>query len=131
MKKLLFLSLLVSTIFAADSMQVFKPATTTCPPEWLEEMKKITDEVDVISMMNVRNLKRRVGVPRELQSCNTSILKDYIFEGNVPAPAIKEFFKDIPEKSIGLAMPANQNEKEIKTVYVIFEDKSYKEFGKF
>jgi hypothetical protein len=66
-----------------------------------------------------------------MQSCNTSFLNDYIFEGNVPASAIKDFFKDIPKYATGLSLPAYENDKELKTVFIIFEDKTYKEFGKY
>ncbi|WP_419766014.1 MAG: DUF411 domain-containing protein [Arcobacter sp.] len=101
MRYLVFLCVLVGAIFANDSkMQIFKPATSTCPPAWLEEMKELTGDVDVLSMVNVRGLKRQIGIPRELQSCNTSILNDYVFEGNVPSSAIKDFFKDIPKSAI-------------------------------
>lgn len=132
MKNIVFLCALVSAIFANDSkMQIFKPASSTCPPAWLEEMKSITAKLDVVSMVNVRGLKRQIGVPRELQSCNTSILNDYVFEGNVPSAAIKDFLKNTPKNSIGLAMPANQNDEKIKTVFVMFEDRSFKEFGKY
>jgi hypothetical protein len=79
----------------------------------------------------VKNLKRQIGIPQEIQSCNTSILNDYVFEGNVPSLAIKDFFKDIPKNSIGLSLPAYENEKELKQVFIIYEDKTYKEFGKY
>lgn len=133
MKRIVFLALFFSSLFADEfNMQVFKPVTSTCPPAWLDDMKTLTkDNVDIVSMVNVSGLKYKIGVPRELQSCNTSILNDYVFEGNVPASAIKEFFENMPKDSFGLAMPANQNDKEIKTVFVMYDDGSFKEFGKY
>ena len=44
---------------------------------------------------------------------------------------IKDFFKEIPKNAIGLSLPSYENDKELKTVYVIYEDKTYKEFGKY
>ncbi|WP_428027165.1 DUF411 domain-containing protein [Arcobacter sp.] len=132
MKKYLFILLIISSLFAQNTkMQIFKPVTGTCPQDWLEEMTKEVDDVDIVTLMNMKNLKKEIGIPKEIQSCNTSILDDYIFEGNVPARAIKDFFKSKPKNSIGLSLPAYENEKNPKTVYVIFEDKSYKEFGKY
>lgn len=133
MKKLLLLTTTALMLFANEiEMQVYKPVTSTCPKSWLTDMEKMTDDkVKVVSMMNVRGFKHQIGVPREMQSCNTSIYKEYIIEGNVPAKAIKDFFKDIPKNALGLALPVKENDKEIKTVYVIFDDKTYKEFGKY
>lgn len=127
----LILALSISLFAQNQKMQIYKPVTSSCPQSWLDEMQKNVDEVQIVSLMDVKNLKREVGVPKEIQSCNTSILDDYIFEGNVPALAIKDFFKDIPKNAIGLSLPAYENDKEEKTVFVIFEDKTYKEFGKY
>lgn len=127
----LFLALSISLFAQNQKMQIYKPVTSSCPQSWLDEMQKNVNEVQIVSLMDVKNLKREVGVPKEIQSCNTSILDDYIFEGNVPALAIKDFFKDIPKNAIGLSLPAYENDKEEKTVFIIFEDKTYKEFGKY
>lgn len=127
-----FLLFLVIVSFANENkMQVFKPLTSTCPPSWYDDMKKVANEVEVITLRNVRNIKRDMGIPRQIQSCNTSFYKDFVFEGNVPVLAIKEFLKNKPKNAIGLALPAYENNKNPKKVFVIFEDKTYKEFGKF
>jgi hypothetical protein len=132
MKKCSLILALSLSLFAQNQkMQIYKPVTSSCPQSWLDEMQKNVDNVQIVSLIDVKNLKREVGVPKEIQSCNTSILDDYIFEGNVPALAIKDFFKDIPKNAIGLSLPAYENDKEEKTVFIIFEDKTYKEFGKY
>lgn len=132
MKKLIFLIFVTVSLFAnKGEMQIFQPYTSTCPKAWLDEMKTIAKSVDIIVVKSNKGIKRDVGVPHEIQSCNTSFLNDYVFEGNVPLKAIKEFFSSTPEDALGLAMPASQNDKNIKTVYVFFEDEKYEEFGKY
>ena len=129
----IILSAFLSLVLYADTqtIQVFKPITSTCPQSWLDDIQKDVGEVKIVSMIDVKNLKRQIGIPQEIQSCNTSILNDYVFEGNVPSLAIKDFFKNIPKNSIGLSLPAYENEKELKQVFIIYEDKTYKEFGKY
>ena len=102
-KRIVFLLLfLVSLSYAnEDKMQVFKPLTSTCPVSWYEDMKKVAKDVEVITLRSVRNIKRDVGVPRQIQSCNTSFYKNFVFEGNVPVLAIKEFLKSKPKNAIG------------------------------
>ncbi|MDZ7817098.1 MAG: DUF411 domain-containing protein [Aliarcobacter sp.] len=114
-----------------QTIQIFKPITSTCPQSWLDDIKKEVGEAKIVSLMDVKNLKRQIGIPKEIQSCNTSILNDYVFEGNVPTLAIKDFFKNIPKNAIGLSLPAYENDKELKQVFIIYEDKTYKEFGKY
>ncbi|MBU0924784.1 hypothetical protein KKG81_07870 [bacterium] len=132
MQKIILSALLSFTLYAdTQTIQIFKPITSTCPQSWLDDMQKEVAEVNIVSMIDVKNLKRQIGIPKEIQSCNTSILNDYVFEGNVPSLAIKDFFKNIPTNSIGLSLPAYENDKEEKQVFIIFEDKTYKEFGKY
>lgn len=115
----------------AQTIQVFKPVVSTCPKSWLEEMKEVATEVEVISLRDVKRLKHEIGIPTNLRSCNTSIMDDYIFEGNVPKKAIKEFLAKNPKNALGLILPAFENDKKEKTVYILFKDKSYKVFGKY
>ena len=44
---------------------------------------------------------------------------------------IEDFLKNKPNEAIGLSLPSYENDKNPKTVYVIFEDKTFKEFGKY
>lgn len=127
----LILGLSISLFAQNQKMQIFKPVSSTCPQSWLDEMQQNVDDVKVVSLIDMKGLKHQAGVPKEIQSCNTSIIDDYIFEGNVPASAIKDFFKDIPKNATGLSLPAYENDKELKTVFIIYEDKTYKEFGKY
>ncbi len=130
--KILTFCLLAILLFANESkLQVFQPPTSTCPKSWFADMEKIAKKVDVITVRNVKNLKRQIGIPYDIQSCNTSIMGDYVFEGNVPFKAIKDFLKEKPKDAIGLSLPAYENDKNPKTVYILFDDKSYKEYGKY
>lgn len=131
MKKIILIPLLALSLYAQNEIQIFKPVTSTCPQSWLDDIKKDVDDMKIVSLVDVKELKRQIGIPREIQSCNTSILNDYVFEGNVPSLAIKDFLKNTPKNAIGLSLPAYENDKEEKTVFIIFEDKTYKEFGKY
>ena len=127
----LILGLSISLFAQNQKMQIYKPVSSTCPQSWIDEMQQNVDDVKVVSLIDMKGLKHQAGVPKEIQSCNTSIIDDYIFEGNVPSSAIKDFFKDIPKNAIGLSLPSYENDKELKSVFIIFEDKTYKEFGKY
>ena len=49
-------------------------------------------------------IKTRHGVPRELQSCHTATIGNYVIEGHVPAASIKKLLKESPQ-IVGLAVP--------------------------
>lgn len=127
----LILCLAIGLFAQNEKMQIFKPVNSFCPQSWIEEIQKNVEEVKVITLMDMKGLKHQIGIPPEIQSCNTSIIGDYVFEGNVPFLAIKDFFKEIPKNSIGLSLPTYEMDKDLKTVLIIFEDKTYKEYGKY
>lgn len=130
MRNLIFLISLVGILFAnPNKMQVFQPPSSTCPQSWFEDMENITNDINVVTIMNVKNLKKDIGVPKEIQSCNTTIMADFVFEGNVPSSAIKDFLEKKPKNAMGLALPSSENGKDEKKVFLIFEDSTYKLFG--
>jgi hypothetical protein len=49
-------------------------------------------------------VKKKHGVPREVQSCHTGIVDGYVLEGHVPAREIRRLLAERP-KAKGLAVP--------------------------
>ena len=49
-------------------------------------------------------IKRKLGVPRALESCHTAVVEGYVIEGHVPADLIDRLLAERP-KVAGLAVP--------------------------
>ena len=49
-------------------------------------------------------IKADAGVPLQLQSCHTTLIGDYVFEGHIPADVIARFLAEKPNAK-GLAVP--------------------------
>jgi hypothetical protein len=49
-------------------------------------------------------IKRKLGVPRSLQSCHTAVVEGYVIEGHVPADLIDRLLRERPPV-VGLAVP--------------------------
>ena len=49
-------------------------------------------------------IKRKLGVPRALESCHTAVVEGYVIEGHVPADLIDRLLAERP-KVVGLAVP--------------------------
>lgn len=132
MKNTLLLLSMISLVNAEDlKMQIYKPVTSSCPASWMSDVELTIAKPEITSLTDVKSLKNSIGIPRELYSCNTSILGDYVFEGNVPTEAIKKFMSEKPSGAIGLSLPASQNEEAVKKVYIIYADKTYKVYGTY
>jgi hypothetical protein len=49
-------------------------------------------------------IKRKLGVPRALQSCHTAVVEGYVIEGHVPADLIDRLLAERPTV-VGIAVP--------------------------
>ena len=55
--------------------------------------------------MYKRQIKDRLGVPRELRSCHTMVVEGYVIEGHVPAEDVARLLAERPEGVTGIAVP--------------------------
>lgn len=55
-------------------------------------------------MDDLAPVKRKLGVPRALQSCHTAAVEGYVIEGHVPADLIDRLLRERPSV-VGLAVP--------------------------
>lgn len=85
-------------------LKVFKDPNCTCCGAWVDHLKANGFTVTVFEAPNIREVKARVGIPKELSSCHTGEISGYAIEGYVPAHAIQRLLAEKPA-AIGLAVP--------------------------
>ena len=61
-------------------------------------------DVNVIPTSNMNAVKSQYNIPREMQSCHTSMIGDYFVEGHVPQEAIDKLLAEMPNID-GIALP--------------------------
>jgi hypothetical protein len=115
---LLALALLAGPLQAAESlwnqgapvldkpveMTVYRSPTCGCCGKWLEHMKKNGFVVKDIKIEDMPGIKKKYGVPENLQSCHTALVGGYVVEGHVPAADVGELLKKRPNAA-GLTVP--------------------------
>ncbi len=69
------------------TMKVSKTPGYTCCATWVEYLRANGFTVTVTEASDLREVKARVGVPKELSSCHTGEISGYVVEGHVPAHA--------------------------------------------
>jgi len=98
---------LVSAIVHAASLgpvQVYKDPLCGCCGKYVEYLRQEGIRVEVISVSDTAALKERYGIPRELQSCHTSVANGYVIEGHVPVATLKKLV-DEGRAIKGIALP--------------------------
>lgn len=91
-----------------DAMRllVHKSETCGCCALWVDHLVEEGVPADVQTEVDMESVKTRLGVPEKHRSCHTAVSRDgYVFEGHVPALAVRRFLKHTPEGALGLAVP--------------------------
>jgi hypothetical protein len=86
------------------TIQVFKSPYCGCCKAWAEHLRAEGFAVAEQDLDDLTRIKRKAGVPDELQSCHTALVEGYTIEGHVPAVAIERLLREQPEIR-GLAAP--------------------------
>jgi len=88
---------------AADIL-VYKSPTCGCCTSWIEHLKANGFKVEARDQIDMSPVKNRIGVPAQLRSCHTAVVKGYVVEGHVPADLINRMLAEKPDIK-GLAVP--------------------------
>lgn len=86
-------------------VKVYKSPTCGCCSEWAEHLEEEGFTVELVDTNDLVTVKAAMGVPRDMGSCHTARVGDYVVEGHVPADDIKRLLAEAPEGTVGIAVP--------------------------
>lgn len=87
-----------------EVVKVYKDPNCGCCSKWVDHMREHGFTVETMDMPNLSMIKQKYAIGANLQSCHTSVIGEYAFEGHVPADLIRKMLDDKP-KIAGLAVP--------------------------
>jgi hypothetical protein len=102
-------AVLSAPTFAADDptlppVEVFVPTPCLACIDWADHLRAKGFRVTVTPSADLAAVKRRLGVPPDLESRHTSSVAGYFVEGHVPVDDILDLLKEKP-KARGIAVP--------------------------
>lgn len=89
---------------AAQSIHVYKSPTCGCCTAWIDHLENNGFDVETTDTRNMNRVKIEAGLTRNLASCHTAFVGDYVIEGHVPAEDIHQLIANAPNAR-GLAVP--------------------------
>ena len=86
-------------------IDIYKSLTCGCCSVYTNYVDgKVSPKVNSFNVQDPDATKRKYGVPKELESCHTTIIGDYFVEGHVPLEAVEKLLKEQSDIK-GIAMP--------------------------
>jgi hypothetical protein len=114
MKKLAFAALLAaaSTLAhaAGEAITVYKDPNCGCCTAWIEHLREAGYKVKAVDSDDMAAVKKRLGVPREMESCHTGVVdaSGQVVEGHVPASVLAKLLAKPSVKGVAVpGMPVN------------------------
>lgn len=89
---------------ATQSIHVYKSPTCGCCTDWVDHLENNGFDVETTDTQDMNRIKIDAGLTRNLASCHTAFVGDYVIEGHVPAEDIHQLIANAP-KAKGLAVP--------------------------
>ena len=89
-----------------ELIEAWKTPTCGCCKDWIAHLETEGFDVKTYEVSEVaKSAKRRnLGMPAQLGSCHTGVVRGYVLEGHVPAREIRRLLADRPQ-ALGLAVP--------------------------
>lgn len=87
------------------AITVYRDPSCGCCGAWAKAAREAGFAVSVIASPDMPAIKRKHGVPAQLESCHTSIAGGYTIEGHVPLEDVKRLLKERPKGIKGISVP--------------------------
>lgn len=85
-------------------MTVYKDPNCGCCNLWSKAMENAGYTVERVDTDDLPGIKKRFGVPAEVEGCHTATLDGYFLDGHVPLESVKRLLSEKPDIA-GLAVP--------------------------
>jgi hypothetical protein len=93
-----------TNITREEKITVYKSPTCGCCEGWSTYMRQQGFEVEVISVVDLDTIKDKYNIPKNLESCHTAIVGDYVVEGHIPIDVVDKLLEEKPDID-GIALP--------------------------
>lgn len=87
------------------AMTVYRDPGCGCCLGWAALARRAGFAVTIVDSADMAGVKLRLGVPRQLASCHTAIVGDFVVEGHVPLNQVASLVARRPRQIRGLAVP--------------------------
>lgn len=93
-----------SKSLGTQKIVVYKSPTCGCCSNYASYLKREGFDVETVTTQNMAEIKDKYNIPRDTESCHTSVVGGYFVEGHIPVEAINKLLSEKPDIS-GIAMP--------------------------
>jgi len=91
-------------VVSAGEITMYKSPTCGCCVGNSQVLKADGFDVNIVPTSDMSSIKAKYNIPRDMESCHTSIIGDYFVEGHIPTEIINKLLEEQPDID-GIALP--------------------------
>ena len=91
-------------VTSGQKITVYKSPQCGCCVGYVGELEKAGFDVEMVVVQDMSTIKAEHNIPREMESCHTSVIDGYFIEGHMPISVVKDLLEEKPEID-GIALP--------------------------
>ncbi|PPI83513.1 CopG family transcriptional regulator [Marinobacter maroccanus] len=88
-----------------QAITIYKSPNCGCCQSWAEHLAANGFETRIVETDHLNAIKQQHEVPRDMASCHTALIGDFVIEGHVPANDILAYLADPQFNTVGLSVP--------------------------
>lgn len=93
-----------TALAAPETVKLYHNPGCMCCEKYAEYLNDNGYDVEVLNTNDMAGVNREHGVPRDLASCHTMLMGDYVVVGHVPADVVSKLLSERPDIR-GISLP--------------------------
>ena len=94
----------INELVGGEEFVIYKSPNCGCCGVYSSYLERAGVSVEVRNVTNMNEVKTRLNIPPELQSCHTTEVGGYVVEGHIPLEVIEKLLTEKPQIQ-GIALP--------------------------
>jgi hypothetical protein len=136
MNTLKFIIIFLGIFFVTfvNSIEIYKTPTCGCCNKYADFLESKKFKINRVDLIKLKKVKKKYKIPYEMQSCHTTVFKNYFVEGHVPLKAINKLLDEMPDidgislPGMPIGTPGMPGKKKSPFIIYQIKDGEYKEF---
>ena len=97
-------SIVTDSILSGVEATIYKSPNCGCCVGYNAEMEKLGTKTEIVATEDMQEIKDRYDIPRNMESCHTTVIGDYFIEGHIPFEVVEKLLTEKPDID-GIALP--------------------------
>ncbi len=95
---------ITDSVLSGVEATIYKSPSCGCCVGYNAEIRGLGVKTKIVEIENMQEIKDKYNIPKDMESCHTTIIGNYFIEGHMPFEAVEKLLTEKPDIN-GIALP--------------------------